>query len=55
MGFLFILRYFLSDHYYKIKQVGMVVQKRTQSRVVGKITDNVHPLPYFQVTGASIK
>ena len=32
------------------KQVGMVVQKSTQTRVVGKITDEVHPISYFQVT-----
>ena len=30
------------------KLVGMMVQNSTQTRVVGKITDKVHPMPYFE-------
>ena len=33
----------------------MVIQKSTQIRVVGKITDKVHPLRYFQVSMKQFK
>ena len=31
--------------------IGMVVQNSTQTMVVTKITDKVHPMPIFQETG----
>ena len=37
------------------KQVGMVVQKSTQTRVVGKITDKVHPYILFSSNMVSMK
>ena len=47
---------YIKSHYYNItsikKQfnVGMVEQKSTQTRVVGKMTGKMHPTPFFQVT-----
>ena len=37
------------------KQVGMVMQKSAQTRVVGKITDKVHPYILFSSNMVSMK
>ena len=39
----------------KMIKVGMAVQKSTQTRVVGKMSDKVHPTPHFQVNDEELK
>ena len=38
---------------YLVGEVGMVVQKSTQTKVVGKITSMVHPYTCIQITACT--